>query len=364
MKCLKRFLIKEALDSISQSITHPIDSNKRTYLLEKGIPKLGWRAFRRLLAYRLSGQKKYLVDQIKPQWQKCLWLYYDVPQIGDALMDLAPRSLLDERGIQVDLFCPPHIASLFEDDPWLNKVESDQSKIDANQYDFVIVSSLKWRSIRHKLRLARRLPWFSVFGKFSGPEINRALYSAKKIAEALDAKLDQNQLHFHSHQKLGLNQPLNALDHKGSITTLAVGGADPTRTYKHWYEVVLALKKMGSKDVVLVGSENGASFVEKLLSLQDNTFKIKDLVGKTSLKECQKVMAESSLIIAADGGLMHIAISMNKPVIGLFNSAINPNWRLPDELQAYSIQTKSRDISAIPPQDIINMTKTIFQHAD
>jgi hypothetical protein len=32
-------------------------------------------------------------------------------------------------------------------------------------------------------------------------------------------------------------------------------------------------------------------------------------------------------------------------------------------LQAYSVQTKSRDISDISPQDIINMTKAISQHA-
>ena len=363
MKCLKRFLTKEAIDSISQTIQQPIHSNKRTYLLEKGLSKLGWRSFRRLLAYRLSGQKKYLVNQIKPQWKTCLWLYYDVPQIGDALMDLAPRSLLKEHGIQVDLFSPPHIASLFADDPWLNRVESDLSKIDANQYDFVIVSSLKWRSIRHKLRLTRRLPWLSVFGKFSGPEINRALYSTKKIAEALNVKLSHEQLLFHAHQKLGPIQVARPLSHKKDITTLAIGGADPTRTYKHWYEVVLALKKMGKKNVVLVGSDNGASFVEKILLLQDDTFEIKSLVGKTSLKECQKVMAESSLIIAADGGLMHLAISTNQPVISLFNNAINPIWRLPEELQAFSIQTESRDISAISPEDIINMTKVISQHA-
>ncbi|BCM24569.1 glycosyltransferase family 9 protein [Methyloradius palustris] len=363
MKCLKRFLIKEAIDSISQSIAHPIHSNKSIYLPEKGIPKLGWRAFRRLLAYRLSGQKKYLVKHIKPQWKKCLWLYYDIPQIGDALMDLAPRSLLNEHGIQIDLFCPIHIASLFADDQWLNRVESDKSKINAKQYDFVIVSSMKWRSIRHKIYYAWYLPWLSIFGKFSGPEINRSLYSTKKIVELLNTTLTRAQLSYHAHQKLSLTKITEHSINNVDVTTIAIGGADSTRTYRHWYEVVLELKKMDKKKVVLVGSENGVSYAEKILSLEDDTFEIKNLVGETSLKECQKIMQESSLIIAADGGLMHLAISTNKPVLSLFNNAINPIWRLPDELLALSIQAKSRDINTILPEDIINMVKTAQQHS-
>ncbi|MEZ0330267.1 MAG: glycosyltransferase family 9 protein [Methylophilaceae bacterium] len=328
-------------------------------MLEKGIAKLGWRSIRRLLAYRLSGQGKYLKTHLDASnYKKCLWLYYDVPQIGDALMDLAPRSLLHSLGISIDLYTHQHIAELFSDDQWLNTVETDPAKIDVINYDFVIASSFKWRSIKHKVIYACQLPWISIFGKFSGPEINRSLYSAKRIATIFNMQLDASELAFHACQKLQRQKNGHQINHIPHSVALAIGGIDPTRTYKHWYAVASKLKLLGIKNIVLLGNENSMAIINAMRSLHEDSFQIHNYAGKTTLTECWELMQKASIVVAADGGLMHLAITSNRPVIGLFNQAIKPIWRLPEKLIPLSIESVTRDVNDIAPDEIINMIKT------
>ena len=360
MNCIKRILIREAIDSISQPISEPVNSNKRGYLLEKGIRKLGWRAFRRLVAFRLSGQKKYLkLTATQEHWKKCLWIYYDIPQIGDALMALAPRSLLKNLNITIDLYTHTHIAALFKGDLWLNSVETDISNIDKHDYDFVIVSSYKWRSLKHKFIHANQLSWISIFSKFSGPELNRALYSTKRIAEIFQKTLSPSELEFHACQKLDFHTDTEIRKTPNSLL-LTIGGVDQTRTYKDWYSIVLGLKHLGIKNIILVGSENGITYTDKIKTLNQDDFKIQDYVGKTSLQECRKLMQTASIIIATDGGLMHLAVTSGTPTIGLFNQAIKPVWRLPSKLLELSIQSKTRDINDIPSQSVIDIVSKLI----
>jgi ADP-heptose:LPS heptosyltransferase len=360
MNCIKNILMHEAIDSISQQISEPVDSNKRTYLLEKGFSKLGWRALRRLIAFRLSGQKKYLKNTATHEdWRRCLWIYYDIPQIGDALMDLAPRSLLKNLNITVDLYTHPHIAALFKGDSWLNSVKTDVSNINTDDYDFVIVSSYKWRSLKHKFIYANQLSWISIFSKFSGPELNRALYSTKRIAEIFQTNLSPRELEFHACQKLDIQTDSEVHKTQNSVL-LTLGGVDQTRTYKDWYSTILGLKHLGIKNIILVGSENGIAYTDKIKELNQEDFKIQDYVGKTSLQECKKFMQIASIIIATDGGLMHLAVTTGTPTIGLFNQAINPVWRLPNKLVPFSIQSKTRDINDIPCQSILDVVSKLI----
>lgn len=359
MNWLKHQIIKEALDSISQPISDPVLTNKHSYLLEKGIKKLGWRAIRRLLAFRISGQEKYLLKSVDTEkWKRCLWLYYDAPQIGDALMDLAPRSLLHSLGIKVDLYTHKHLAGIFADDLWLNLVETDPSSIIINNYDFVIISSFKWRALKYKIRYARKLPWISIFGKFSGPELNRSLYTAKRIAAILNQKLNPTELAFHACQKLSFKDDYQFASLPNSVA-ITIGGVDATRTYEKWHTVISELQSVGIENIILLGNENGIPHIGAINSLQKNTFKIHNYVGKTSLKECWRLMQSASIIVASDGGLMHLAITCNKPVIGLFNKAIDPAWRLPEALLPLAIQSATRSIKDIPPKEIINMIRNL-----
>lgn len=355
---LKNLIIREALASITPPIACKIHSNKQTYLREKGINKLGFRALRRLFSFHMSGQKKYLTTKANAiKHTNVLWLYLDIPQIGDAMMDLAPRSILHDLGLKVDLCTLPHIADLFQGDIWFNSVETNIKKLINNQYDLVIVSSFKWRSIKHKTFYAFRQPWLAIYEKFTGPEINRSLYSAVKISEIFGLKLNDAELAFHAKQKLVLGVKGCFINPLANSVAITLGGVDPTRSYTHWYDVVLALRAVGVKNIVLLG-QSKLNLEDTIISAtQDNDFKVHNFVGKTTLKQCFAIMQNVDIIIASDGGLMHLAVATNKPVIGLFNQAINPIWRMPSNLIQISVQSATRDVNDICTADIITAFK-------
>ena len=163
---------------------------RSAYLDAVGEHKLGWRAFRRELVYRLSGQERYRIDRLCDRCRRGLWLYFGVPQIGDALMDLAPRSLFADAGVEVDLATDPNLTDLFRADPWFAKVLPDPSAIGDATYDFVIVPSHKHRSLKMKQRHLPRQPWFSLHARFTGPEFHRGEFAARRIADFLASGAD------------------------------------------------------------------------------------------------------------------------------------------------------------------------------
>ena len=51
-----------------------------------------------------------------------------------------------------------------------------------------------------------------------------------------------------------------------------------------------------------------------------------DLTGKTSLAEAAMVLHRCRLLISADSGLLHIAVSVGTPTVSLFGSGIEKKW--------------------------------------
>ena len=358
MLCIKKLLVRGAINSITPPINEYIETSKRSLLSKKGLIKLGWRSLRRLAPLVISNQKKHLLTTIDPQkHKKCLWLYYDAPQIGDALMDLAPRSLLYKLGIEIDLFTHAHIAQLFADDKFIHSVQSDPKLIQPEKYDFVIITNFTWKALKHKIIYTRHQPWISIYGEFTGPEINRALFSTKRLAELTKQKLSAKDQDLHAQQKLTFTTDTKKTPSPSKSVALAIGGVDKDRTFTNWDALIKELENIGIQDVILLGSTNGLTEANAIKSV---SLKIHNFVGKTSLIECQNLMQKTTLIIAADGGLMHLATTTETPVIGLFNNTINPIWRLPKHLLKYAVQSQSRSVEDIEISNIINMAKKLI----
>ena len=358
MRFIRNLLFRPVIGSITPPIKDYIDTNKRAFLFKKGFIKILWRSLKSLIIFQLTNQKKYLLTSIEPKKHKrCLWLYYDVLQIGDALMDLAPRSLLDKLGIQIDLFTHPHIADLFADDQLLNLIESDPKLINPNNYDFVIVTNIKWKALKYKFFYTRHLPWISIYGEFNGPEINRALFSTKRLAELCTQKIYSREQEFHANQKLIFLNDEFVKQHSFKSIALAVGGVDKHRIFSNWNSLIKGLNNIGIKKIILLGGING---IVEANAIQSNQSKIQNYVGKTSLKECRKLIQQATLLIASDSGLMHLAVTTNTPVIGLFNKEIQCNWRLPKHLLKYALQSKSNNLNDIKISSIINIIKKII----
>ena len=356
MKFLPDFVRRLAIDSVTQPLSAPVAGNSAAYLEAVGEHRLGWRALRRELVYRLSGQERYRVERIREGCRRGLWMYFGVPQIGDALMDLAPRSLFAEAGVAVDLATHPHLAELFQGDPWFANVLADPSEISGTAYDFVIVPSHKHRSLKMKQRYLPHHPWLSMHGRFTGPEFHRAEFAARRLADFLQLALTPESLARHARQKLGsegvAGGTAESLPFSTNAVALAVGGVREERTYSRWAEVVGELARAGVDTFVLLGSENAKAAAAEILERAEAAAQIHDFVGRTSLRECHRLISRCALTIAADGGLMHLAVAAGRPVVALFQGGILSRWRLPPADAKRAIQSNTSNVSDITPERI------------
>jgi heptosyltransferase-2 len=342
-----------------------VGNNASEYLKESGLSKLGWRAWRRHLLYCLSGQERYRIEHPPATGRRVLWLYWGIPQIGDALMDLAPRSLLTEMGFSVDLYTHDHLRDLFLEDAWFTRVISDASMIDQKSYDFAIIPSNKHRSLQAKIENLPHTPWLSLHGDFTGPEFQRADFSTQRLIDFLGCTVTSSEFSRHARQKL---KPVQEISNKCSRTyhevhtiALAIGGVDALRVYQNFSQVITGLIKEGYQNYILVGGCNGNSMAEDILQRHCHEAKIVNHVGKTSLHDCHSLLSGCHAIIAADGGIMHLATTTNRPVISLFQSTVAPQWRLPSVELSTAIQSRTSDVNDIPHQEVISTALLCLQ---
>ncbi len=93
-------------------------------------------------------------------------------------------------------------------------------------------------------------------------------------------------------------------------------------TYKnwpvnYWIEFLqLALKQYPEKKIVLLGDENEVNLSAKITTkLNSNVI---SFIGKTSIAEAMNIINQSEFFIGLDGGLMHLAIVLNKPTFTIW----------------------------------------------
>ena len=324
------------------------------FAARKGALRLAVRTVRRALLLQLSGQRASLRPRLERRWKRLLWIHEGMPQIGDALMDLAPRSLLVEQGFTLDLFAAPHIAELFDGDAFFAHVLSAPQAVRAENYDAVIVLSHDRKSLRLKRAKLAALPWVSLHGFYGGPDFHRARFATRRLADLLGLAPSGADFARHSAQKLAL--PCDPCDPVGgsprNAVALALGGVWPERTYRRWAELLGLLHDRGLRRVVLVGGANGRGLADALIARFGTDLELHDAVGKTTLREAQTLFARSAVVVAADGGLMHLALTTTTPLVALFGAAIQPEWRLPAPLNGVALQSTGAAVDGIAPLTI------------
>ena len=363
-------LEKWARLSVTQPLSQSVCANDSEYLASTGVFKLGWRQFRRAAYYGLCGHADNCYQHIQPHWRRGLWLYKGIPQIGDALMDLAPRSLLTSNGLAIDLLSDTHICELFEGDSWFGQVFSSIDRIQAADYDFVIVPSNKRRSLGHKRGPLAKLPWVSMHGFYTGPEFNRADFAAQRLFDALGIAGTHEQLQGHARQKLApLVQSPSLTRHHGNAQVkiaFALGGVDPQRIYTQWQSVAQGLAAHRSVDITLLGSSNALHAANEFAAKWPDV--LNNQVGKTSLNQCRKVVHQQDLLFACDGGLMHLGITTPTKLISLFSQSVHPAWRLPLQEQCSSLQatggSSDGSVNTIPVDDIVAAADRLLHTVD
>ena len=349
------WLERQALVSVTQPLSRNVDSNDSHYRSEQGDEKLGWRHFRRRLQFAWSGQQKYLRDRMDPNWKRGLWVYKGIPQLGDALMDLAPRSLLHEQGICIDLYTDTHLALMFSGDPWLAQVYDDPGEIGKQNYDFVIVPSHKHRSLRHKSRWLPDVQWVSMHGFYTGPEFHRGKFATQRFMDLLDHDLTEQEFARHQQQKLG---PLLAAEQDPARViriAFALGGVDASRTYDHWLAVAEALLHSDkSIKFTLLGSSNASEVAQALMNSLAATGKVINQVNKTDIAQCRRLIHAHDLLVAADGGLMHLGATTGVKLVSLFHAGVTPRWRLSGRHLQSALQSQTLKVNDIAAPAIVD----------
>ena len=323
------------------------------YLDDVGYRKPGrrtaWRSF--LLAF--SGQSRFKQDRFPPGAKRLLWIYFGETQIGDALMDLAPRSLLSELGCEVDLYTDASIAALFEDDPWFRRVSSEEAGFKGGPYDCAIVLSNKARPLAPKRLGFARLPWVSLHEYFTGPNFHRGLFAAQRLADLAGVHLGEAQLDRHSRQKLGpLPQSEKVERNSRSLVTLAVGGVHQNRTYAGWEEVLGKLVSVGYKRFALVGNANGREQAAALVHSLAGVAQVDDFTAILTLTQTRAILEASSVVACPDGGLMHLALTTRAAIVALFSAEIAPEWRLPYRNTSTALRSHTSSVSDIAPDKV------------
>ena len=117
--------------------------------------------------------------------------------------------------------------------------------------------------------------------------------------------------------------------------TLGIGASAPTKKYPV-EKYLVALKILAEKNLafVIVGGKselNDANYLEQNLPRG----KVLNLVGKTTIRQTEAVIARTDFYIGNDTGVLHMAAACKIPVIGLYRAAQDRDHILPAVFNEY-----------------------------
>ena len=103
-----------------------------------------------------------------------------------------------------------------------------------------------------------------------------------------------------------------------------------------WAQIVQWLSDEKGVQVIFNGTKNDSKTYEEIMSyLEDNGSRLKikpvNLCGKFSLRETLALTKLCSLIVGCDSGNLHIAASVETPVIGIYGPMNTEKWRAWEE---------------------------------
>jgi ADP-heptose:LPS heptosyltransferase len=138
------------------------------------------------------------------------------------------------------------------------------------------------------------------------------------------------------------------LDHQPRVraqdtVALALGGVVPWRTYGRWVELITHVQRtLPTHRWLLLGAENGLSSAAEVMAYFEQTGQMhlaENKVAVLSLPQVFNRLQEVTLVVTADGGLLHLAKAAQAPVVALMAGAIHPAMRFESSDLARVIHT-------------------------
>jgi hypothetical protein len=294
----------------------------------------------------LSGQQLLIASDAPQTTRKLLW-YYDWATIGDSIMDLSQRFLIDPR-IAIDLCMPHGPIELFIGDERFRRVSRSLDDCDA-RYDMVIVQSLSTKTIFKKLQYHPFTPWLSIMAHRRDERFSRIQLAYDQIARVFKPR-EAGPI------EPALTVPAQDTRRPQPFTiSIAVGGGDKRRTYGNWAELVRLIssswpEQIPSPSFILIGAGKTALDTVKAVCEQQDCGHVESHIDLPNLAAAAELIQRSSFFIGADGGLMHIAAALGKPGVAIF-CEIKPEWRLHSNSKIRTVFSE-QDINSIPAKRV------------
>jgi len=295
--------------------------------------------------------EKFIIEK---KHKRILWINISAPSLGDSLMDLSSRVLLQDKSI--DLFTSKKNAHLFYDDKVFNGVYSDISQRIDKEYDLIILDSYSTRSMKIKRKIAKNTYFVGMFGFFNGPEVNRVLFSFFQMNNLLpiNEKKDMELIQSEVKNSIAFNQKdidiIDSLSLPRKFISIVIGGEWDYRKYRKWAEVIsLLIAYKPDIKIVLLGSENALKDSKKILA-KFPTGNIYDFINRLSFKQSAIIISKSDRMLCCDGGLMHAGNASGVISVSLF-AKLTPKMQLTDAIKSFPLFDKE-DVNNIHPKEI------------
>ena len=308
---------------------------------------------KRYLYIILKGQKNLEVFSILPEHKNILWINISAPSLGDSLMDLSSRIMLDSKN--VDLFTDQKNAHIYTDDHIFKNIYTKIEEINKPKYDLVIVDSYSSRSIDAKSKITSTTPFVGMFGYYNGPEVNRILFSFHQMNHLLGYVKSEDEINTSAKASMSISKEdqevVNSINLPIEYIAIVLGGEWDYRTYNKWSQVIeKILVKDKQTNIVFIGSGNAKNVAKDLLSqfLKNNVF---DCVAKYSFNQTAQIIKQAQILLCCDGGLMHASNAVNTPVIPLF-ARLTPQMQLTNVINAHPLFDKT-DVNNISVEAIL-----------
>jgi len=283
-----------------------------TPLLKRAVKYL-----KRHLLLKIFGQITLESHRLPQSAKNVLWINLSSPSLGDSLMDLAGRILLNE--CKLSLLTDHFTATLYYSDPYFEHVYTVNSSLTNQPFDHILIDSYGTNSILSKIKIAKNITFSGMYGFFDGPEVNKILFSYFRINQLLGDPYPENWVRQNASTHIFpaslQNKMLEHLKLPEYFISIVIGGEWDHRTYPYWLEVIQGINS--NINIILIGSHNGIDYA-KLIMDTISDISIQNFVGRLSIMETTAVISKSALMLCADGGLMHIAHGCGIPTIALF----------------------------------------------
>ena len=175
-------------------------------------------------------------------------------------------------------------------------------------------------------------------------------YNYAKLLRRLQIRIDKND--YVGLLNINTDKNLSDLPDKFVVISAAASARRQMKTWdpKKFAELIILLQQDYNLRAVLVGSTNDQIYNRMIAenikqSAQGTRIEVIDLTGKTGLRHLCAVLRQASLFVGIDSGIMHLASSLDIPVVGLFGPT-DPQYVGPQNTR--SIVVSKDDMDCVP----------------